>query len=398
MPRWRSFQAFLADAAQAPSDAERQALVNDLLAARTVWPWIEGQRATFIYVDDRAERVALNLDTIQGDPPFDPMINLVGTNLWYVTREFAPDDLLDYMLAINDPMTPLAQEADIVKRVAQHWHADERNPLRMDTAQMQVSVLRMRAARPFPNWAALNAVPRGSVHEHPLESAELGFSGRKLWVYTPPGYEASGLAYPLLILHDGQWAMGPLQVPYIADALIKHERMQPAVIAMVQSGTQEERSRDFIANEAHYAFLLTELLPQLQTAYRIDSRAVGIGGVDMGAVAAARAALRNPVVFSRLIMISAPLGRGQYEDKLRELVFTFEGAERLPERIFQSVGRYEARSRFYRPALALREALMGRRDTHYRFVEIGSGHGLVGFKSIFPEALAWAFPGAAFDK
>jgi hypothetical protein len=31
----------------------------------------------------------------------------------------------------------------------------------------------------------------------------------------------------------------------------------------------------------------------------------------------------------------------------------------------------------------------------YKYAEIGSGHGLVGFKSIFPEALSWVFPGEA---
>ncbi len=398
MPRWSSFSAFLEDATQVDGGDKRQSLVDALLQERPQWPWVEMSQATFIYTQPAVESVALNLDTIPNDPPFEPMTRLDDTDLWYVTYPFAPDDLLDYMLAVDDPMTPLAQETDIVGRVAAHWQSDTLNPLRMDTAQMNVSVLRMDHARPFPDWSALRAVPRGRVYEHPVDSDSMNYRGRKLWVYTPPAYEGSGMAYPLLLMQDGQWAVGPLQLPYIANALIKHHRMQPAVIAMIQSGTQEERNREYIGNDGYYSFLLSELMPFVQTHYRIDSNRVAVGGVAVGAIAAAHAALKNPAVFSRLMMISPPLGKGEYQDELREYNKRFAGAEMLPRRIFQSVGRYEAKSRFYKPAHALHMILEGFTSIDYKFVETGSGHGLVGFRSILPEALAWTFPGDAFGQ
>jgi enterochelin esterase-like enzyme len=162
---------------------------------------------------------------------------------------------------------------------------------------------------------------------------------------------------------------------------------------MVQSGAQDERLREYMASERYSTFLLAELLPFLQTNYAVDASQVGIGGVDLGAVAAAHAALRSPAVFSRLILISAPLGRGAGQDTLRELVARLESSPDLPDRIFQAVGRYEAKGRFLKPARALRDRLSLRRDTDYHYVELGSGHGLVGFRSVLPEALAHAFPG-----
>ncbi len=396
MPRWNSFEAFLQEARRAPDDDQRQALVDRLLAEQTGWPWVQGSQATFIYAGpDTPQHVALNLDAIQGDPPLAPMNRLEGTTLWYLTRAFAPDDLLDYLLAVDDPMTPLATEPDITGRIARHWRVDQRNPLRLEAAGQVVSVLRMGDARPFPDWSAMPGVPRGRVDEHRFDSAQLAFKDRRLWVYTPPGYDQSGMVYPLLVLHDGQWAAGPLQAPYIADALIKHQRLAPVIIAMLQSGGQQERDREYISNDQHYAALLTELLPFIQTRYRVDSTFLGVGGVDLGAVAAAHAALRNPAVFRSLIMISPPLGKGVGEALLSQLVQRFTESRLLPEHIFQSVGRYESRPRFIKPAQVVREALAARSDTHYRFVEIASGHGLVGFRSILPEALAWAFPGPA---
>jgi len=314
MPQWNAFDSFLADVRLAGSDAERQALVDDLLRQRTAWPWVERDKATFIYHQPGVQRVALNLDTIQADPPFAPMTNLPGTTLWYVTYSFDADALLDYMLAVDDPMTPLATEPDVIGRVSSFWHVDALNPTRMDTAQMNVSVLRMPHARPFPDWSAMTRVPRGRIFEHPVSSTQLDFSGRRLWVYTPPGYQYDGMgkAYPLLIMNDGQWAIGPLQATFISDALVKHERMHPTIIAMIQSGAQDERMREYVSNDRYYAFLLTELLPFLQTQYRVDSARIGIGGVAMGAIAAAHAALNNPAVFSTLMMISPPMGHDGY--------------------------------------------------------------------------------------
>lgn len=393
MPRWNAFSTFLQEALQT-DEAERQALVDALLSERSMWPWLESDKATFILSRPDVQTAALNLDTIQADPPFALMTNLPGTTLWYVTQPFQPDDLLDYMLAVNDPLTPLANEPDVIGRVTRFWQIDPLNPLRMDTPQMNVSVLRMDGARPFPDWSAMKRVTRGHVYEHSIDSSLLGFGHRRLWVYTPPYYENSGLNYPLLVLHDGQWMIGPLQVPFIADALIKHGRLEPCIIAMVQSGGQEERMREYVLNEHHYGFLLTELLPLLQTQYRVDSARIGVGGVAMGAIAAAHAALNNPAVFTSLLMVSPPMGRGPMQEQLAQIPTRFTNNELLPGRVFLSVGRYEARARFRRPALELRDILEDRKDIRTRFVETGSGHGLVGFRSIMPEALAWTMPSA----
>ena len=204
MADWTTFEDFLAAALAAP-EAERPELVTDLLVQQTDWPWVAGPNATFVLRRAGMHSVALNLDTIQADPPFAPMDNLPGTDFWHITRAFEPDDLLDYMLALDDPGTPLAREMDLAGRVALHWGTDALNPRRMETAQMNVSVLRMPEARPFPDWTSFQAVQRGHVYEHTLGSQEIGFVDRRVWVYTPPGYETSAEPYPLLILLDGQW-------------------------------------------------------------------------------------------------------------------------------------------------------------------------------------------------
>ncbi len=376
---------------------DRQGLVDELLNTHDEWPWVERNKATFAYDSWTAETVALNIDIVNRDPPFENMARLEDTSLWYFQRFFERDALVDYMFAIDDPGTPLAQEVDLMDRVDKFWQADALNALSIRASQVDTSVLQMPRARPFPNWQALTAVPRGRVYRHQFSSVQLGFSNRSLWVYTPPGYDANdGKDYRLLVLMDGQWAMNVLEVPYIADALIKHGRMQPIIIAMIASGTQLERITEYVGNDKHYALIAAELLPFLQAEHRIEPLDLGLGGFGEGAVAAAHAALKNPAIFGHLIMISPPLGREPAVRLFKEYVQRFRDLPILPNRIFQSVGRYEQDLRFYQPALALR-GILERRMSHdpdlkYRFVELGSGHSLAAFKSVLPEALAHVFP------
>lgn len=397
MAQWDSFIKFLDESNQLTNDVSRQQLVNELLRERPHWPWIEGRLATFIYVNPGAEHVALNMDIIQNDPPFEDMTNLEGTNLWYLQRRFEADDLLDYLVVVDDPGTPLRTERNLVERINKYWKPDELNPQRIRSGQTQTSVLQMPSARPFPNWETMPNVPRGMVREHDFSSVQMGFSNRQVWVYTPPGYHDNrNHEYPVLILLDGQWMIGPLQVPFIADTLIKHQQMEPTVIVMLQSGGQSARLNESVSNDKHYAAILLELLPLMQAEYRIDATNLGIGGAGIGAVAAAHAALKNPAVFSHLIMLSPPLGKGQMQQKLLEYADRFENAPVLPKQIFQSVGRYELRTRFYKPAIALagilQRRMQERGDVQHIFVELGSGHGLPAFRSVLPEALAHIFP------
>ncbi len=393
MPVWNSFLHFVQALPRTTDPSERQAFVDDLMAQRTEWPWVEDTRATFVYQGTNVTSVALNLDIIEADPPFVPLINLAGTNLWYVQREFARDDLLDYLLAVNDPMTPLREEQNLLARIQAHWKIDPRNPVRMN-AQIDTSILRMPDARPVPDWQSFNAVPHGRVVEHEFNSVQMNFQERKLWVYTPPTYDDNANHdYPLLLLFDGQWMIGALQVASMVDTLIKHGRVEPMVIAMLQSApAQADRNAEYINNDRHYAAILTELLPLLQTQYRINPIELGVGGADLGAIAAAHMALKNPAVFRHLIMISPPLGKGSDQEQLHTYVERFQKTRQLPPRIFQSVGRYEAMSRFVRPMREMAASLQARPDIEYQGVELGSGHGLVAFKSILPEALAHVFP------
>ena len=49
MPRWTDFDTFVAEVERARRDGDRQTLVDELIAERREWPWIQGDKATFIF-------------------------------------------------------------------------------------------------------------------------------------------------------------------------------------------------------------------------------------------------------------------------------------------------------------------------------------------------------------
>ena len=83
--RWTSFIQFLAEAHQLQPE-ERQTIVDELLATHDEWPWVERDRAAFVYDSRTSESVRINLDIINADPPFEDLVKLEGTSLWYYQR------------------------------------------------------------------------------------------------------------------------------------------------------------------------------------------------------------------------------------------------------------------------------------------------------------------------
>ena len=134
--RWNSFIQFLCEVYQLPGDL-RQSIVDELLSTHTEWPWVERDRATFVYDSLTAHKVSVNIDIVNRDPPFENLVQLDDTSLWYYQRYFDRDALVDYMFAIDDPGTPLAQEVNLMDRVDRFWEADPLNALTVQTAHGQ---------------------------------------------------------------------------------------------------------------------------------------------------------------------------------------------------------------------------------------------------------------------
>ena len=63
-------------------------LAEELLASPGGFPWVERNKATFVFDSPAAQSVALNIDIVNRDPPFETHVRLEDTSVWYFQRFF----------------------------------------------------------------------------------------------------------------------------------------------------------------------------------------------------------------------------------------------------------------------------------------------------------------------
>ncbi len=158
-----------------------------------------------------------------------------------------------------------------------------------------------------------------------------GGQPRDLLVWLPPGYASpanAAVRYPVLYLHDGQnlFEQHPgipaeWKADEIATSLVQRHMMSPTIIVGIpHSGAGRASEYLPIAaidgieprGDAHIAWLLSEVKPRIESAFRVRTgpEHTGIGGASLGAAVALRAATQHPETFGLLLAESLPLTTG----------------------------------------------------------------------------------------
>ncbi|MEZ5399256.1 MAG: alpha/beta hydrolase-fold protein [Bryobacteraceae bacterium] len=158
-------------------------------------------------------------------------------------------------------------------------------------------------------------VPHGKVEINWGKSAVLGGETRWVWIYTPPGYAASGKRYPVLYLLHGSndtaagWTMAG-QANFIFDNLLAEKKMAPMVVVMpfghaVPFGQREAFGKD--NNALFEDYLLRDVVPMVRSEYRVETgrERTAIAGLSMGGGQALRIGFGHMDLFSAVGAFSA---------------------------------------------------------------------------------------------
>ncbi|MDD4661566.1 MAG: alpha/beta hydrolase-fold protein, partial [Massilibacteroides sp.] len=124
---------------------------------------------------------------------------------------------------------------------------------------------------------------------------------RRMFVYTPPGYENGNQTYPVLYLQHGGgedergWSNQGL-TDIILDNLIAKGEAVPMIIAMLDGNT-----RDFGAE------LINECIPFVEKNFRVkvDKNSRALAGLSMGGIQTLNVGITNPELFSYLGVFSS---------------------------------------------------------------------------------------------
>lgn len=146
----------------------------------------------------------------------------------------------------------------------------------------------------------------GAIKKFTIDSKILN-ENRKIYVYTPYGYESSK-EYGLLLVFDGQMYLDTgMNLPIILDSLISNKKIQPIIAVFVDSMDISQRNRDLMCSEMFTHFIENELLPWIKNNYSITKNPLksALLGASLGGMYALYFAIKNPQIFHNVIINSA---------------------------------------------------------------------------------------------
>jgi predicted alpha/beta superfamily hydrolase len=176
----------------------------------------------------------------------------------------------------------------------------------------------------------------------------------KIHIYLPPSYHNSDRVFPAVYLTDSDAYFGFLRSMV---ANLHFGNLLPEVVVVgiaYEEDTQSylrKRERDLLPAEvrghegsgnaeAFAGFIKEELLPFVESHYRVDPRDRALAGMSAGATFAAYVLCTTPELFHRYVMVSPYLIYGQ------EIVLDLEAAyaknhDTLPARVYTAMGEME---------------------------------------------------------
>jgi enterochelin esterase family protein len=248
-------------------------------------------------------------------------------------------------------------------------------------------------------------VAHGNIQRHAFKSEVMG-NERRVWVYTPPGYEAGLGSYPVLVAFDGGAALTSIPVQRILDNLLADGRIRPMVAVLIDNPTDTSRNDELPCNETFARCIEEELLPWLRANYSVSHAASDhyVTGVSYGGLASMWLGYRLPHIFGNVISQAASLWWGPGWDTGLSLaaqnfapewlIEQYAAAPRLPVRFWMEIGLMEHPSRMLVPNRRMR-AVLEEKGYELIYSEPNGGHDSALWRGTLATALGAMAPAPA---
>lgn len=295
------------------------------------------RRVTFLWRPRTpGERAIVLINTVTdrdrhaGDIGRHVMTEIPGTGLLGLTYELDADLRAAYQIlpCAEIPATDRRSWLRVLEAALPDPHNPRTVPAQPGRGPSSLLELPLAAAQPYRDR-------RPGVPEGRIRAAEA--AGRRVWVYTPPGFGDG--PYPVLVLLDGDtWAgrIGPT-----LDNLIADRRIPPLVALLPDAVDRPSRLRDMACHEPFVRYLADALLPWAGREWRAtaDPARTVIAGQSLGGLTSSYAAFLAPERFGNVLSQS-----GSYwwsDDDPEWLTGRYARAGRLPVRFYVEAGALE---------------------------------------------------------
>lgn len=361
----QSFSAFLQKLDQV-EPSRREAMVDSFMAYVTQTPLTEQTESHFLY-RGAANKVNLAGDMNNWSADALSMNQAGATSLWYMTLALESDARLDYKLVLN----------------GSNWILDPRNPFTCSGGFGANSELRMPAYVPPPEVVYDPAAGHGALFDTTVASAIMGY-GRRLQVYTPPGYERDHRHYPLLLVHDGLDYLNLGQMNNVLDNLIAQKKIAPLIAAFLPAVRREEEYAGYL-QESFGRFITKELLPFIDRRFRTltDAQHRATMGASNGGNISVYLGYAFPQQFGNVIAQSSYIQPGLQQ--------AFQAQPKKELRFYLDIGTYDIPLLI--PMVRNFKATLQSKGYRYLYGEYHEGHSWGNWKAHIDDALIFLFPG-----
>ena len=357
--------------------SKRSAIVDSFMAAQRPkgFPVTTDSMAYFVFRGKVDSTIEVAGDHTQWSPNGDRLINVSGTNLFYLGRKFEPDARIDYKF-IKDG----------------NWILDPLNPRVVSGGFGQNSELAM----PFyiqPAAIRYNpSTPHGTISTFTFTSSYTKDS-RKISVYLPPHYDSMSLRYPSLYVHDGPDYLYLASMGNVIDNLIRTKKIRPIIAVFIPPGRDREGEYRLGKISQFTKLMVNELVPYIDSVYRTDARASERG--TMGSSDGGHIALYLAVNYSNTFGLVGGQS-STITDLLREPVRT---GPKIPVKFYLDVGTYDIYSTQYRFLELNREFrdLLLSKGYAVTYTEYHEGHSWGNWRAHTSDILRTLFPYISTD-
>ncbi len=234
---------------------------------------------------------------------------------------------------------------------------------------------------------------------------------RRIWTYLPPGYDTSGISYPVLYMHDGQNLfdavtsfLGEWEVDETLNDLSDNGYLVPIVVGIDNGG--EHRLGEYTPwahpqhgggdGDLYMNFLVETLKPYIDANYRTmpGREYTGIMGSSLGGLISHYGILEYQDVFSKAGVYSPSYW---FSDTV--WTFTSEAGHQLPMKIYLMCGSLEGAGTVS-DMRDMQDSLLtsgfGEEEVFAKVVP-GGEHNEILWRSDFGEAYLWLFGSYASD-
>ena len=206
----------------------------------------------------------------------DPMTRIGITPVFYLVKNFPLDARLEYKFVVDrkrilDPLNSLRSENGVSSEIRM---PDYKPPEFLSSNIMEVYGMRGK-----------------------LKNISSFFEARRVYVYTPPGYEYSTIDYPLLIVNDGTGYLKRARICDLLDYAILKGEIVPVLAVLVDAHSKKE----YMMDEEYARFLASEIIPHMLSNYRVNRKKICTIGASLGGLTSLFLSLSYPDIFGYAI-------------------------------------------------------------------------------------------------